>query len=192
VLGLAAGGWKQRSIGGIVEVWHAPRTPPGMFGERLECRRRECGSHITARHTPAVGFPPFCARVPLDFFLLAEFVRQCRQPSLGRAVALVVLAVAFFYLHVDASVVAAPVTRPARCPYGSPSPPSEDHARPGAMDPVGRVRVAMDARRQPWNSSRGGASVTPTAPEAPCSVDSSLEIGRGLSPHTPHPPIQDW
>jgi hypothetical protein len=57
-----------------------------------------------------VGFLPFCASVPLAFFLLAEFVRQCREPSWGRASVLVVLAVALFYLHVDAYVVAALVT----------------------------------------------------------------------------------
>jgi hypothetical protein len=53
-----------------------------------------------------VGFLPFCASVPVAFFTLAVFLRQCRAPSWWRGALLAILGTALFYLHVNAYVVA--------------------------------------------------------------------------------------
>lgn len=52
-----------------------------------------------------VGFLPFIASLPLALFALAVFVKQCREPTARRGVALVVLTLALFYAHASAYLV---------------------------------------------------------------------------------------
>jgi hypothetical protein len=53
----------------------------------------------------AIGFLPYLASVPIAVFALAVLARHCRRPTWGRGIALMVLAVLLFYMHVSSYVI---------------------------------------------------------------------------------------
>jgi hypothetical protein len=94
-----------------------------------------------------VGFAPYMAAVPMALYAIALVVRQTEQPRAPRALGLLLLSVALFYVHLDAFVLLV-VTAAALtlCPPGP------------CCESVGRRLLALP-RRLWWLAGGGLAAV---------------------------------